>query len=97
MGLPCIFLSCICQADSTRQIEGSNPRSDMIVEKDSYPMGGGGLWNRRNLEWQMLVQQKCTKSCHGIFRSMAIFLCVVWQARSHCARCALLCRQASKK
>ena len=36
--------------------------------------GGGGAWNRRNLERQNLAQQKCAKLCHGILRSVAIFL-----------------------
>ena len=37
------------------------------------PGGGGGVRNRRNLEWQNLAQQNCAKLCHGISASEAIF------------------------
>ena len=45
-------------------------------DTDSQLPGGGGEWAK--LEWQNLAQQKCTKFCHGVLRTGAIFLGVIF-------------------
>ena len=44
------------------------------------PVLGGGIRNRRNLEWRNWAQQKCAKFCRGILRTEVIFLGVSFGA-----------------
>ena len=45
----------------------------------------GEIGNGRNLERQILAQQKCTKLCRGIGRSEAIFLRVIFRSLGMCS------------